>query len=405
MKRLLILIILLLAIPNFVYSKSNRIIPIDIISSSYLEQNSFIVKANYHPYYIIDDNKNTAWVEGVAGDGVGEKIVLNFLEQIKVDSLHLFFRNGYQKSEELYQKNNRLKDIKIKFINEISSYAESIFSFTLEDCLGYQKITIDQPITFSTIEIIIASVYRGSLYQDTCLSDLYIEGNFKEDLLKKQENIKSEYEKWFIKRNKKAYFFNNLPNDYPFNRYSKILYEKRFNISVEHNWTAFISMFKDDDLLRQFSEINFTELDSILSTKIKSENDVVMENFESDIFQPTILDDLNINLADYLWLNKLKFCKIDKHSNDLHSYKIASLGNYGKRLTTISNNGEISRIDYYYYDNYGKLFYVDVDKNYEDGEFFNGIYLIWKQNKIFKIIHLYAIEDFPEKILYLSIYK
>jgi hypothetical protein len=405
MNKSLFLIIPLLFLFNSVYADSNQIIPVDIVSSSYLGQNDFLVKANYHPYYIIDDDPNTTWVEGANGDGIGEKVVLNYLNQIKVDALSIYMRNGYQKNKELFQQNNRLKEIKVNFINEINSYSVSSFNFTLEDCLGYQEITINRPITFNKIEIIIVSVYKGSLYQDTCLSDLRVEGNdFKTDLLKKQENIKFEYIKWFEERDKQALFFKNLPKDYSFNQYKKIAYEKNVQNNIEHKWTSFISMFKEADLFRQLPNSYFVELERILSTKIESENDVVIKYFGPNIYEPSILNNINVNLANFLWLSNFKISKAPRLLNSSYSYKLANLKTKAKKLTSIFDYNERSEINYYYYDNSGKLFYVDIDKNYEEGEFFNGACLIWQQNKIIKIIHLFAIEGSNESHLYLSVY-
>ena len=57
---------------------------------------------NYGPESLFDNNPNTAWVEGVDGQGIGEWIVIEFDRLRLVTDLQI--QNGYNKGRELYQK-------------------------------------------------------------------------------------------------------------------------------------------------------------------------------------------------------------------------------------------------------------------------------------------------------------
>jgi hypothetical protein len=82
-------------------------------SSSDLDRvNPFEGVGKYEAFNLIDRDPNTAWVEGVKGNGVGEYAFISmgafFPDSIKI-------RNGYQKTQELYNANSRPKKLKISF--------------------------------------------------------------------------------------------------------------------------------------------------------------------------------------------------------------------------------------------------------------------------------------------------
>ena len=120
---------------------------------------------DYPPENAIDGDLATAWVEGADGDGIGEWISVSFAD---VDSMNgLWIRNGYQKSEEAYTTNNRVKEVYAEFEDG------SVDKFILED-----KNDEAQPIFFSeekpgnTVKLIIKSVYHSEDELDTCITEV-----------------------------------------------------------------------------------------------------------------------------------------------------------------------------------------------------------------------------------------
>lgn len=66
----------------------------------------------YPPINAVDDNVNTAWVEGAEGDGIGEWLEFEAAGIHEVSGIKLI--NGYAKSEDLYYANNRIKKLRIE---------------------------------------------------------------------------------------------------------------------------------------------------------------------------------------------------------------------------------------------------------------------------------------------------
>lgn len=119
---------------------------------------------DYSVKNVFDQNCNTCWVEGAEDDGLGQSITVHFKNKVKIN--HLFIVNGISKTNELYLKNNRLKQAILTFDDGNQEI------INIEDIYN-QK----QEISFATHEtqsvtISIKEVYRGSKYQDTCISEL-----------------------------------------------------------------------------------------------------------------------------------------------------------------------------------------------------------------------------------------
>ncbi len=148
----------------------------------------------YSPFFAMDNNPKTAWSEGVDGDGIGEILLayVNITKPIKIWA-------GFGKSNELFLKNNRPKDITVyvfeaeKELGESQGgiYFESLkirkkFKITLKDLNGYQELPIPKDIKLTgykkihsrdnfiltVIAIQIDSVYKGNEFEDTLISEI-----------------------------------------------------------------------------------------------------------------------------------------------------------------------------------------------------------------------------------------
>lgn len=122
---------------------------------------------NYYCQNVTDGNSNTAWVEGVSGSGIGESIIFSSDERQRITGIKIL--NGYCKSERLYKKNNRIKEIKMSFSDG------SIITKLLQDNFSeYDVIELDKPIICTYFMIKIEDVYRGTDYDDTCISEIKV---------------------------------------------------------------------------------------------------------------------------------------------------------------------------------------------------------------------------------------
>lgn len=115
------------------------------------------------------------WVENVDGNGIGEWI--EFIARSNNKYPHVFLRQkvyisiGYLdfNKPDLYLKNARPKTLSV-YIND-SYYCDVI----LEDTPNYQELIIGRLITEEDrVKIVIKDVYQGSLYNDTCINDIFI---------------------------------------------------------------------------------------------------------------------------------------------------------------------------------------------------------------------------------------
>ncbi len=159
-----------------------------------------------------EPDRGTAWVEGSAGDGISEWVIVpvkpindDVAERLANREIryplivHLSVFNGYQKSVDLYQKNNRVKEAKISIYAAAMSFGQDdAFLLWNPEVVCEETITLNDdivvnPICFNTTEadftfelpekyrnemcelylrLEIRSVYKGTKYSDTCICNM-----------------------------------------------------------------------------------------------------------------------------------------------------------------------------------------------------------------------------------------
>lgn len=119
---------------------------------------------DYSPKSAMDGDASTAWVEGVSGDGTGESLTLDFGSVCTVNTIQIWA--GYQKGESLYEKNNRPERVRLTFSDGSSR------EIVLKDVYGMQSIDLGGDVQTASITITILSVYAGSAYDDTAISEI-----------------------------------------------------------------------------------------------------------------------------------------------------------------------------------------------------------------------------------------
>jgi len=121
----------------------------------------------YGPENLFDVDTGTAWVEGVDGEGIGESIVVHFDGARTPQTLYL--RNGYTNNADIYAKNGRVREI------EVTDSAGRTLEVELSDDGEWQAIDLETGTAITWIAVEIVSVYPGSEYTDTAISELRIE--------------------------------------------------------------------------------------------------------------------------------------------------------------------------------------------------------------------------------------
>ncbi len=146
---------------------SNAIIS-EVRASSHLEEYYQSTGALYHvAENTVDGSYRTAWVENADDDGIGEWIELSFDRTYTINGIEI--SNGYKKSADLYAKNNRPHEVRLHFSD--GSYQD----YSLDDVFeGAQRLTFPKRVTTNLVRIEIRSVYAGTTYQDTCITELQV---------------------------------------------------------------------------------------------------------------------------------------------------------------------------------------------------------------------------------------
>lgn len=144
-------------------------------SNSFLQTSESRFEQNYHPNYILDDDASTAWVEGLDGDGVGSVIEWPISYLSTSEKIRLEIRNGYQKGEELLRKNGAPQKILISILNQRGGVTMEK-EFMLEKRMGWQTLILEPGLLSSgavaSIRLKILSIHPGTIYHDTCISDI-----------------------------------------------------------------------------------------------------------------------------------------------------------------------------------------------------------------------------------------
>jgi hypothetical protein len=149
-------------------------------ASSYSKDKDVPLK--YSPDKVFDGNIQTAWVEGAADEGLGEKLAFIIPEKSK--SISIMPGLGIEK---YFKMNNRVKTAKLVIYNIKEPYATQCYTALILGDIIFEKelsftdemkmqnfdlglVTKEQTIAVLTI----TSVYDGSKWDDTCISEITI---------------------------------------------------------------------------------------------------------------------------------------------------------------------------------------------------------------------------------------
>ena len=118
----------------------------------------------HEPEFLTDGMVKTAWVEGAPGQGIGESVTLYFDDVYQVTGFDIYA--GYHKSKSLYRKNSRPKEISVEFSDGSGE------TFVLKDQFKKQSVRLSRPVDTEYMTITIESVYLGSKFEDTVISEI-----------------------------------------------------------------------------------------------------------------------------------------------------------------------------------------------------------------------------------------
>ena len=158
---------------------------------------SSVLGDKYKSENICDGKIETAWVEGVDGDGIGEWIkisidaytVLSEITTTPFEISKIAIIPGYGKSEKTWVENNRVKKLMLvihtppKVIPKENEWV--VIRLNLEDENKFQIFSIPVELTAANVYpmrkavwLKIEEVYKGTKYEDTCISEFVAFGGF-----------------------------------------------------------------------------------------------------------------------------------------------------------------------------------------------------------------------------------
>ncbi len=148
---------------------------VTVTSSSSLKNQG---SASYLPANMLDANENTAWSEGVEGNGVGEWIEFKITADFLIGGSWLL-SNGYSKNKSLWDQNNRIQKLKILVDDQVVGFVmlANISAFQSFDIAPSWMRNAPTFKKGTRIRFIIEEVYKGSRFDDTVISYFVPTGN------------------------------------------------------------------------------------------------------------------------------------------------------------------------------------------------------------------------------------
>lgn len=145
---------------------------LNIVASSKLHN---IKGFTYNPSNAHDFDHETAWAEGVDGQGIGEYLEYEFAGGCpRITTVKIL--NGYAKNAKVWKNNSRVKKLRMYYNNQ------PVADLLLNDTRDLQLFEVgtlgphnpDAPNWTLRFEIL--EVYPGAVHDDTVISELYFDG-------------------------------------------------------------------------------------------------------------------------------------------------------------------------------------------------------------------------------------
>lgn len=136
-------------------------------SFTWISASSFL--KDYPTSFTTDGKFETAWLEGVKGNGIGEWIMYSSETDQTVSSITIY--NGYLKNDKVYLNNGRIKKLSLEFSDGeiITKDLEKLnYSGAKKGCV----VTLDNPKVTTSVKLTILDAYQGAYYTDTGISEV-----------------------------------------------------------------------------------------------------------------------------------------------------------------------------------------------------------------------------------------
>jgi hypothetical protein len=141
-----------------------------VVKPAAVEASSTLAAAEgvtYDAKHLLDSKQSTVWVEGVEGaSGIGTTVTLSFLAPTTVAAIRIWNGNWY--TQDFWIRHNRVKEVEIAFSDGSKE------TVTLKDEKVPELVTFAKPVTTTSVRLRIKSIYRGSTFNDTVISEIQL---------------------------------------------------------------------------------------------------------------------------------------------------------------------------------------------------------------------------------------
>ncbi len=145
--------------------KPVRLMPPKRVHGTITASSTLAPESAYSPANLFDARKEFVWVEGnKEKSGEDETIVFEFAEEVNISALQIW--NGYQRSDEHFVANARVRDFEFGVKDGPKA------TYTLRDTKAGQKIPLQTALKGHSFELKIKSIYPGRNYKDLAISEM-----------------------------------------------------------------------------------------------------------------------------------------------------------------------------------------------------------------------------------------
>lgn len=121
-----------------------------------------------YPSSAIDGSAATSWQEQATGYGVGQWITVYF--DGPKELRYICFCLGNWESDGMYRSNGRPSELKIEFSD--GSSVSCVFADEMKE----YRVTLSKSVSTDSVKITILGAYPGSVFEDTCISEISFYG-------------------------------------------------------------------------------------------------------------------------------------------------------------------------------------------------------------------------------------
>ena len=117
---------------------------------------------NFGPTNLVDHDSDTTWQEGEKDAGIGQQLTFTFVDSAIVSAIRL--ENGKRTSKKEFYENNRIASFQIS--------DENMLLIEIPDSEEVQYIIFENPNMKNQITLILDSVFVGTKWNDTCVTEI-----------------------------------------------------------------------------------------------------------------------------------------------------------------------------------------------------------------------------------------